>query len=37
MSSVRRSKGIVDVNITQLGQGGSERIDFRLTCFGLKR
>lgn len=37
MSSVSRSKGIVDVDITQLGQGGTERINFLLTCFGLKR
>lgn len=37
MSSVSSSKGIVDVDITQLGQGGSERIDFLLACFGLKR
>ncbi len=37
MSSVSSSKGVVDVDVTQLGQGGSERIDFLLACFGLNR
>ena len=33
--SVSSSKGIVDVDVTQLGEGGTEAIHSLLTCFNL--
>lgn len=37
MGSVCSSKGIINIDVTQLGQGGPERGNLFCRCFGLER